>query len=1054
MKKIYLVFIANILMLTIVNAQDNVGIGTLTPNAKALLDLTSTNKGLMVPRLSTVQRLAINPVGNADASLLVYDTNDNLFYFWNGTQWVPFPTNGNNISLNYNATTGVLQLVDNGGTLTTTIAPNTDSQTLTLNTTTNILSISGGNTVDLTPYVNTDNQDLTAATLTGTTLTISIQNGNPVSVDLSALLGTDNQTLTLAGTDLSISNGNTIDLSPFVNTDNQDLTSATLTGTNLTIEIQNGAPVTVDLSSLVGTDNQTLTLTGNNLSISNGNTIDLTQFLDNTDNQDLTSAVLTGTTLTVSIQNGNPVSVDLSSLIGTDNQNLTNATLTGNTLTIEIQNGNPVSVDLSTLIGTDNQTLTLAGNNLSISNGNTIDLTQFLDNTDNQNLTSAVLTGTTLTVSIQNGNPVSVDLSSLLGTDNQNLTNATLVGNTLTIEIQNGNPVSVDLSALVGTDNQTLTLTGNNLSISNGNTVDLSSLAGDWKLLGNAGTNPTTNFLGTTDAQDLVFRTNNVERIRTLASNGNVGINTPTPQFRFQVNGDAAVGFNNPVNTGTFPNYGNFLHLLGGPSGGTFPSDNSDPFWLARYNVASNISQLRINIGDDPTVAAVQDMLNVGTTTGATFTSRLSVLSTGNVGISTEAPKARLDIVGGADANGANDPVAMGFQWRNGGYNHFVRTRHNGTINAGGNSIDFYTNNSAVADGSSAPGVGNIHVMTVESFNSTPRVGVGTTNPQFNFQVNGDAAIGFDFPVNTGAFPAYGNRLNFLGGASGPTFSTNNSDALWIARYNTASDVSQLRINIGDNPTGANADMLNIGVTQGATFFPRLSVVSTGNVGIGNDNPQSRLHINNGVGQSFIRLDNGTTPSLNILFGNTFVGYTNNDGIVYYEVGGGETHMFGGEVIPDANGGWDLGKASNRWRAVFAVNGTIQTSDIRYKKDILKSNYGLSDVMQLNPVTYRWKDGDETVKIGFIAQDLIKIIPEVVNVGDDKDQTLGVNYADLVPVLTKAIQELNELVESQKNEINSLKTSLDSMNSTVSRLNQLEQELENLKSYIFSETKK
>ncbi len=49
-----------------------------------------------------------------------------------------------------------------------------------------------------------------------------------------------------------------------------------------------------------------------------------------------------------------------------------------------------------------------------------------------------------------------------------------------------------------------------------------------WDILGNAGTNPSTNFLGTTDAQDLVFRTNNLERSR-ITSTGFMGINTTTP---------------------------------------------------------------------------------------------------------------------------------------------------------------------------------------------------------------------------------------------------------------------------------------------------------------------------------------------------------------------------------------------------------------------------------------------------------------------------------------------------------------------------------------------
>ena len=50
----------------------------------------------------------------------------------------------------------------------------------------------------------------------------------------------------------------------------------------------------------------------------------------------------------------------------------------------------------------------------------------------------------------------------------------------------------------------------------------------DWSLTGNAGTTAGTNFLGTTDAIDLVFKTNNTEWVRIL-STGNVGIGTSTP---------------------------------------------------------------------------------------------------------------------------------------------------------------------------------------------------------------------------------------------------------------------------------------------------------------------------------------------------------------------------------------------------------------------------------------------------------------------------------------------------------------------------------------------
>jgi len=58
-----------------------------------------------------------------------------------------------------------------------------------------------------------------------------------------------------------------------------------------------------------------------------------------------------------------------------------------------------------------------------------------------------------------------------------------------------------------------------------------------WSLTGNAGTNPATNFIGTTDAQDWVIKTNNIERMRVM-SNGNVGVGTSTPLFRLNTTDD------------------------------------------------------------------------------------------------------------------------------------------------------------------------------------------------------------------------------------------------------------------------------------------------------------------------------------------------------------------------------------------------------------------------------------------------------------------------------------------------------------------------------------
>ena len=73
-------------------AQNNVGVGTLTPNVNAALEVQSTDKGLLIPRLTTAQR-NIFGVGltNTENSMLVYDVNDSVFYYWKATVWIPIP---------------------------------------------------------------------------------------------------------------------------------------------------------------------------------------------------------------------------------------------------------------------------------------------------------------------------------------------------------------------------------------------------------------------------------------------------------------------------------------------------------------------------------------------------------------------------------------------------------------------------------------------------------------------------------------------------------------------------------------------------------------------------------------------------------------------------------------------------------------------------------------------------------------------------------------------------------------------------------------------------
>jgi len=81
-------------------------------------------------------------------------------------------------------------------------------------------------------------------------------------------------------------------------------------------------------------------------------------------------------------------------------------------------------------------------------------------------------------------------------------------------------------------------------------------------------------------------------------------------------------------------------------------------------------------------------------------------------------------------------------------------------------------------------------------------------------------------------------------------------------------------------------------------------------------------------------------------------------------------------------------------------------SDERLKQNIQGLNAGLSQLMRLRPVRWEWKDRTTTqLPIGLIAQEVDRVLPELVLRDSDPTKPLGVNYMGLLPVVVKAIQE-------------------------------------------------
>jgi hypothetical protein len=277
---------------------------------------------------------------------------------------------------------------------------NSTPQTLSLNGTQ--IAISSGNTVDIGSLISTDYNSLTNKP----TIPADVSD----LTDTTSLLAGTTQNLTLAGTQLSISGGNTVDFSGmFTDTDNQTLSFDT---NNNRLTIANGNYV--DLSSLAGGGAGAADLNG----LADVDTT--TPGHIPTNGQALVWSQSMGHWMPGSVFDGDYNSLSNQPTIPS------NQTLLFSGTTLSISGGN--GVDLSSLSGAGAQSLSLAGTQLSISGSNTVDFSGMFTDTDNQTLSFDTSTNI---LTIANGN--TVDLSSLGGSSVQtidDLDDVTVTGTT------------------------------------------------------------------------------------------------------------------------------------------------------------------------------------------------------------------------------------------------------------------------------------------------------------------------------------------------------------------------------------------------------------------------------------------------------------------------------------------------------------------------------------------------------------------------------------------------------------------------------------------------
>ena len=172
-------------------------------------------------------------------------------------------------------------------------------------------------------------------------------------------------------------------------------------------------------------------------------------------------------------------------------------------------------------------------------------------------------------------------------------------------------------------------------------------------------------------------------------------------------------------------------------------------------------------------------------------------------------------------------------------------------------------------------------------------------------------------------------------------------------------------------------------------------------------------------------------------FNNVFIGYTAG----WNETGSNRLHISVSETISET---LIYGEFDNKRVAIntnncnsktFYVNGTAggtsawsSSSDRRLKTNIRPLESALAKVMKLNGVNFRWKDETNHRpgnNVGFIAQEVLEVLPEVVS-GGGKDENgnevyYSIEYGSVVPVLVEAIKELKAEKDELKQQVDELK---------------------------------
>ena len=303
-------------------------------------------------------------------------------------------------------------------------------------------------------------------------------------------------------------------------------------------------------------------------------------------------------------------------------------------------------------------------------------------------------------------------------------------------------------------------------------------------------------------------------------------------------------------------------------------------------------------------------------------------------------------------------------------------------------NVSFAAGQRSTASGSKSVSMGNFNYATGDS-----TLALGKENWAEGAST---AAVGFKNHAAGAGSVALGQEnvawgtTNFTSGYQNTAGDTNaavgtGGSATAMGKYNTASADASMALNRGTSATNQAATSMGLGTTAD----------NVGMVAVG---------VNNAAG-----IGDTTADQYYYADGQ----YTGAPIGVAFVVGNGDV---------DTSNGLAGANPSNAFVVNYDGSATLSgdltiNSDMRLKSNILSLSGALAKLLEIDGKTYTMKSNEKDTKIGLLAQDVLKVFPELVKAENNSEETLSVNYQGLIPVLINAIKEQQEELKKIKEKI-------------------------------------